>query len=306
MVTVPTFMQEMRATVSALSNTVKSLEDRVIRSQGQFTKTTLLTLRSRLDLLEGRTTQVPQVLVEEPPPAHPPESTVPPPPPPAVLPDSQKVSETRTSTHHSVLPVVLPLDPPDDSVTPPPRVPPERVHHPTPQSHLASPGFNTGNPGPHAPMAGTPNPLINSRAAYAALRARMSHEAASKTMMAHGYPVGQPTRRTLAAPLLHRRASHLDGMSHRIRLPPPNPPNGTDNPPFVNLSSVVASISTVTVMAVLVATTIITVTPPLTSVATEITTTPMAMSPSWGGPSFPLDTVTGPCMPARWVLVVLT
>jgi hypothetical protein len=110
MVTVPTFMQEMRATVSALSDTVKSLEDRVIRSQGQFTKTTLPTLRSRLDLLEGRTTQVPQVFVEEPPPAHPPESTVP--PPPAV----------------SVLPVVLPLDPPDDSVALPPRVP-ERVHH---------------------------------------------------------------------------------------------------------------------------------------------------------------------------------
>ncbi len=208
MVTVPTFMQEVRATVSALSDTVKSLEDRVIRSQGQFKKTTLPELRSRLDLLEGRTTQVPKVLVEEPPPAHPPESTVLPPPAVSpvvsdmrtstqhpvlpvvsdmrtsthhpVLPESQMVSEMRTSTHHSVLPVVLPLDPPDDLVAPPPRVPPEHVHQPTPQSHLASPGFNTGNPGPHAPMADTPDPLINSRAAYAALRARMSHEATSE------------------------------------------------------------------------------------------------------------------------------
>jgi len=141
--TVPTFMQEMRATVSALSDTVKSLEDRVIRSQGQFTKTTLPSLRWRLDILEGCAPQVPQVLVEEPPPAHPPEST---------------------------------------SVTPTPRVPAERVHHPAPQSNLASPGLNTGNPGPNAPMAGTPDPLITSRAAYAALRARMSHEAAGETI----------------------------------------------------------------------------------------------------------------------------
>jgi hypothetical protein len=121
--TVPTFMQEMRATVSTLSDTVKSLEDRVIRSQGQLNKTTLPSLHSRLDILEGRATQVPQVLVEEPPPAHPPESTLPPPP--------------------AAFPVVLPSDPPEDSVTPTPRVPTKRVHHPAPQSNLASPGLNT-------------------------------------------------------------------------------------------------------------------------------------------------------------------
>jgi len=168
--TVPTFMQEMRATVSALSGTVKSLEDRVIRSQGQFKKTTLPSLHSRLDTLEGRTTQVPSVVVGEPPPAHPPESTMLPPPPPA------------TSTHHPVLPVVLPMDPPDDSVAPSPRVPPERVRHSALPSHLASPGLNTGNPGPNASMAGTPDPLVNSRAAYAALRASMSHETAGETI----------------------------------------------------------------------------------------------------------------------------
>jgi hypothetical protein len=267
-------------------------------------------------------TQVPQVVVGEPPPAHPPESTMVPPPPPAtlpvvpdmrtsthhpvvsdmrtsthhpVLPESQMASETRTSTHHPVLPVVLPLNPPDDSVAPSPRVPPERIQHSALQSHLASPGLNTGNPGPNASMAGTPDPLVNSRAAYAALRAlclMRQQVKPSGTSTAHGFPVGQPTGQTIAAPMLHRRAPHLAGMSHRIRLPPPNPPIGTDNPPFANHSSVVELISTVAVMAVLVTTTINTVTPTLTSVA-------MAMSPSWGAPSFPPDTVTGPCMPAR-------
>ena len=57
--TVPTFMQEMRATVLALSETVKSLDDRVIRSHGHFTKMTHPSLSSRLDILEECTTRVP-------------------------------------------------------------------------------------------------------------------------------------------------------------------------------------------------------------------------------------------------------
>ena len=158
--TVPTFMQEMRATVSALSENVKSLDDRVIRSHGHFTKTILPSLSSRLDNLEERATRVPTVLAEEPPPSLPPEPTVAPPP--------------------LALPVVLPSDPPDDSVTPTPRVPAGRVHHLAPPPNLASPGF-MGNSGTNAHMAGTPDPLINSRIAFAALRARMSHEAAGET-----------------------------------------------------------------------------------------------------------------------------
>ena len=118
--TVPTFMQEMRATVSALSETVKSLDDRVIRSHGHFTKTILPSLSSRLDILEERATQVPRVLAEEPPPSLSPEPTVAPPP--------------------AALPVVLPSDPPDDSVTPTPRVPAKRIHHLAPQTP-AKPGF---------------------------------------------------------------------------------------------------------------------------------------------------------------------
>ena len=144
-------LSTMRTTVSALSGTVKSLEDRVIRSQGQFTKTLHPSLCSRLDILEGRATQVPQVLAEEPPPAHPPDSTVPPPP--------------------AASPVVLRSDPPEDAVTPTPR----RVHHTAPQSN--------------APMEGTPDPLLTSRAAYAAFRARMSHEAAGETI---GHTDGTP------------------------------------------------------------------------------------------------------------------
>jgi hypothetical protein len=287
--TVPTFMQEMRATVSALSDSVKSLEDRVIWSQGQFTKTTLPSLRLRLDILEGHAPQVPQVLVEELPPAHLPESTVPPPP--------------------AALPVVLPSDPPDDSVTPTPRVPAERVHHPAPQSNLASPGLNMGNPGPNAPMAGTPDPLITSRAAYMALRACMSHEAAGET-------IGQTDGTRLSCGASHEPDEHSPtapstrATSGRHVTPHPSTPSQPSNryrQPTIRES--------------------------LFRGGVDIDgdgdgdlgrndnrnsqtnfdfgcngdhQTPMAMSPLWGSPSFPPATVTGPCMPARWVLVVLT
>ena len=229
------------------------------------------------------------------------------------------VSDMRTSTHHPVLPVVLPLDPPDDSVALTPRVPTARVHHPAPQSNLASPGLiappgllapqsnlaspglHAGNSGTYAPIAGTPDPLANSRVTFASLRARMltrQPAGPSGTPTVHDYPA--------TAPLPHQRAPRPDGMLHHIRLPPPNPPIGTEHLPFVNLSFVVELILTVMVMADLVATEIVMVTTPLTSVAMEIKTTPLAMSRLWGVQSFPLDTVTGPCMPARWVLVVLT
>jgi len=92
----------------------------------------------------------------------------------------------------------------------------------------------------------------------------------SGTPTVHDYPA--------TAPLPHQRAPRPDGMLHHIRLPPPNPPIGTDNLPFVNLSFVVELISTVTVMVVLAATKIMTVTTISTLVAMEITTTPVAMS----------------------------
>ena len=173
--TVPTFMQEIRATVTAISATVKTLDEKIIQLHGHFTKTTLPSLSSRLDILEARATSVPATIVEEPPLSLLPESNAAPPP--------------------AALPVVLPSDPPDDTVilTPwvPDRVPDmfaaERVHHIAPphislQSHLASPGLTTGNSGNNAPMAEPPDTMANSRVAFAALQARMSHEAASETI----------------------------------------------------------------------------------------------------------------------------
>jgi hypothetical protein len=165
--TVPTFMQEIRATVTAILATVKTLDEKIIQSHGHFTKTTLPSLSSRLDILEARATSVPAAIAEEPPLSLPPESNATPPP--------------------AALPVVLPSDPPDDTVilTPwvPDRVPDmfaaERVHHIAPphislQSHLASPGLTTGNSGNNAPMAEPPDTMANSRVAFAALQARMS------------------------------------------------------------------------------------------------------------------------------------
>jgi hypothetical protein len=195
--TVPTFMQEIQATVTVLSGTVKSLDEKIIRLHGHFTKTTVPTLSSRLDILEARSTSVstavaedlsscldilearatsiPRTVAEESPPSLPPESNAAPPP--------------------AALPAALPSDPPDDLVTLTPRVPDrvpyifaaERVHqlappHISPQSNLASPGSNTGNSGDKAPMADPPDTMANNRVAFTAFRARMSHEAAGETI----------------------------------------------------------------------------------------------------------------------------
>ena len=82
--TVPTFMQEIRANVTAISATVKTLDEKIIRSHGHFTKTTLPSLSSRLDILEAHATSIPASIAEEPPPSLRPESNAA--PPPAALP----------------------------------------------------------------------------------------------------------------------------------------------------------------------------------------------------------------------------
>ena len=124
----------------------------------------------------------------------------------------------------------------------------------------------------------------------------------SGTLMAQGCPTRQPMGQPITAPLLRQHMPHPAGMLHRLIIPPPNPPIDTTNLPFVNLSFVVASMSTVKVMVILVATVLTT----STSVAKETTTTPLVMFRLWEGQSFPLDTATGPCMPTCWVPVALT
>jgi len=179
--TVPTFMQDIWATVTAILATVKTLDEKIIRSHGHFTKTTLPSLSSRLDILEARTASIPAAIAEEPPPSLPPESNAVPPP--------------------AALSVVLSSDPLEDMVILTPWVPltprvPDRVpdmfaaecvHQIAPphislQSNLASPGLTTGNSGNNAPMAKPPDTMANSQVAFAALRARMSQEAAGETI----------------------------------------------------------------------------------------------------------------------------
>jgi hypothetical protein len=63
-------------------------------------------------------------------------------------------------------------------------------------------------------------------------------------------------------------------MLHQLILPPPNPPLDTNNPPFANLSSVVASISAVKVMVMLVVMALTN----LTWVAKETPPMPLTMS----------------------------
>jgi len=139
------------------------------------------TVPSRLDILEARTASIPAAIAEEPPPSLPPESNAVPPP--------------------AALSVVLSSDPLEDMVILTPWVPltprvPDRVpdmfaaecvHQIAPphislQSNLASPGLTTGNSGNNAPMAKPPDTMANSQVAFAALRARMSQEAAGETI----------------------------------------------------------------------------------------------------------------------------
>ncbi len=110
--TVPIFMQDIRATVTAILATVKTLDEKIIWLHGHFTKTTLPSLSSRLDILEARTASIPAAIAEEPPLSLPPESNAAPPP--------------------AALPVVLPSDPSEDTVILTPWVPltprvPDRV-----------------------------------------------------------------------------------------------------------------------------------------------------------------------------------
>jgi hypothetical protein len=63
----------------------------------------------------------------------------------------------------------------------------ERAHqlappHFSPRLNVASPGPTTGTSGDTAPMAEPPDPLANSRIAFAALRARMSQEATNENI----------------------------------------------------------------------------------------------------------------------------
>ena len=181
---------EIRGNITALSKTVKSLDEKVTRVHGHVTKTALPSLSSRLDILDKRATRVPLHVAGEPPPSLTPEpNDVAGEPLPSLPP------EPNTALPPAALPVVLPSDPPDETMPMPPRVPArspamvvaERAHqlappHFLPRLHMASPGSTTGNSGDKAPIAEPPNPLANSRVAFAALRARMSQEATDKNI----------------------------------------------------------------------------------------------------------------------------
>jgi hypothetical protein len=318
---------EIRGNVTALSEAVKSLDEKVSRAHGHVTKTALPSLSSRLDILEKRATRVPLNVAGESPPSLPSEpNSVAGEPPPSLPP------EPNAAPPPAALPMVLPSDPPDETIPMPPRVPArspamvvaECAHtlappHFLPRLNMASPGPTTGTSGNTAPMAEPPDPLANSRIAFAALRVRMSQEATDETSgtpTVHGCPTRRPTKREISAPLLRQHTPRPDGMLHRTHIPPPNPPLDTNNPPFANHSYVVVSLSTVVVMMILVATVttemmilVVTGMSPLALVS--MATTPMATTPTplgmfrLGGRQLcPLDTATGPCMPARWVLVV--
>ena len=166
--TVPAFMQEIRATGTAILATVKTLDEKVIRPHSHFTKTTLPSLSSHLDILEASATSVPAAIVEEPPPPLPPKPNAAPPP-------------------AAILAVLLP-DPREDPAILTPRVPltpqvpdwvpdrfaAKRVHQIAPphislRSNLASPGLSTGTSGNNATMTEPPDTIANSRVAFTAL-----------------------------------------------------------------------------------------------------------------------------------------
>ena len=173
------------------------MDKKVTRAHGHVMKTALPSLSSRLDILEQRETRVPLDVVGEPPPSLPPKPNAAPPP--------------------AALLVVLPLDPPDETIPMPPRVPTrspamvvaERAHpltqpHFSPRLNMGSTGSTTGNSGNNAPMAEPPDPLANSRVAFAALRARMSQEATDENI-----------RHTDSARLSHATANKAGNLSPR-------------------------------------------------------------------------------------------
>ena len=181
---------EILGNITALLETVKSLDEKITRAHGHVTKTALPSLSSRLDILEQRATRVPLDVVGEPPLSLPPEPNDVARAPPPSLP-----SEPNAAPPPAALPVVLPLDPPDETIPMPPRVPTrspamvvaERAHplappHFSPRLNMASTGSTTGNSGDNAPMAEPPDPLANSRVTFAALRARMSQEATDENI----------------------------------------------------------------------------------------------------------------------------
>ena len=64
---------EILGNITALLETVKSLDEKITRAHGHVTKTALPSLSSRLDILEQRATRIPLDVVGEPPPSLPPE-----------------------------------------------------------------------------------------------------------------------------------------------------------------------------------------------------------------------------------------
>ena len=150
---------------------------KVTRVHGHITKTALPSQSSQLDILEQRATRVPLDVVGEPPPSLPPKPNDVARAPPLSLPPKPNAAPPPAA-----LPVVLPLDPPDETIPTPPLVPTrspavvvaERAHllappHFLPRLNKASTGSTTGNSGDNAPMAEPPDPLANSRVAFAAL-----------------------------------------------------------------------------------------------------------------------------------------
>jgi len=251
---VTALLDEIRGNITALSETVKSLDEKVTWAHGHVRKTALPSLSSRLDILEKRATRVPLGVAGKPPPSLPPEPNAAPPP--------------------AALPVVLPSDPPDETIPMPPQVP------------ARSPAMVVVE---HAHQLAPPHFLP------------CLHMASR-----------QPTRREISAPVLRQHMPRPDGMLHQTNIPP-NPPLDTNNLPFATHSYVVVSLSTEAIMMIWVApvTTVMmilvaTVTIPSDSVSMATTQMPLEMFQLWERQLCPLDTVTGPCMPARWVLVVST
>ena len=110
------FMEELRKNVTALSDeilgnitalleTVKSLDEKITRAHGHVTKTALPSLSLWLDILEQHTTRVPLDVVGEPPPSLPPEpKNVARAPPPSLPP------EPNAAPPPAALSVVLPSE----------------------------------------------------------------------------------------------------------------------------------------------------------------------------------------------------
>jgi len=180
--TVTTISEELRGDITTLSATVQTLDDKVNRAHaGHVTETALTSLSSRLDILEQCATGVPINVARVPPPPLPPEPNAAPPP--------------------AALPVVLPSDPPDETTPLHPRVPAvaARAHLPVqPRPHMASPVSLFRHTGRTADQP--EDPVANSRVAFAALRARMSQEAADGTI-GHANSARPPTRNPSPIPM---------------------------------------------------------------------------------------------------------